>query len=305
MGPLALLFGSHAPGNLGVDLGLLALRLHAGYVIMGAGLSKFPQPSWVVDQVAGMGFPLPTFFAFMASGSEFIGGALIILGLLTRPAALLVAFTMGVAAFKFHGITPLTGLHIAQVLFWIYLALFIAGPGRISLDRLIVSVLRPASGRPARRFVVPLIVLPVLAVLFGTATYRQVWVPLPEPVSDTNTIESISVAGSFNDWDPTATPMQSGAGSSWSVIADVPRAGLIEFKFAANGGWDINAGLTEPGGLSFPLTGTATLDGGGDTINIQAYIPAPGPVVFTFDTDTFNFTVGPPAIEPASDNASP
>ncbi len=286
-------FGGNDSYSLLSSVGLLALRLHAGYTIMSAGMSKIPQPGWIADQVAGMGFPMPTVFAFAASLSEFIGGALLIVGLFTRPAAFFAAFTMGVAAFKFHGVTPVTGLHIAQLYFWIFLTLMMTGPGRISLDHLILKKSIGTSDRPGRRSVLLLVALPVMLLLAGTTIYRQVFIALPDTTTAEASIESVSVAGSFNDWDPQATPMQQDDGSGWSVVLDIADPGVIEFKFTANGGWEINAGLAEPAQATFPAVGAATLDSGGDTVNIKAYVPNPGPVRFTFDTETFAYTLKP------------
>jgi len=53
-----------------------------------------PQP-WFINDVAKMGFPLPTFFAWCAVLAEFFGGILLMLGLMTRPAALANAITTG------------------------------------------------------------------------------------------------------------------------------------------------------------------------------------------------------------------
>ena len=71
---------------------------------------------------------------------EFIGGILIALGLLTRPAALAATITTGVAAFYFH--LPL-GFYVENggaefALLWTAVLLMVAirGGGRFSLDRL-------------------------------------------------------------------------------------------------------------------------------------------------------------------------
>ena len=55
----------------------------------------------------------------------------------------------------------------------------------------------------------------------------------------------------------------------------------------------LEGGLAEPGDGGFPIGGTAKLDAGGDTANMRAYIPSTGPVLFTFDSETLAFSVGP------------
>ena len=49
------------------------------------------------------GIPLPQVSAWMAGGTEFFGGVLLILGVATRLVSLPMAFTMFVAAFAVHG----------------------------------------------------------------------------------------------------------------------------------------------------------------------------------------------------------
>jgi putative oxidoreductase len=78
-------------------------------------------------------------FALLAGMVEFFGGLALVLGLLTRPAALAVAFLMAVAAF---------GVHLPNGFFWtdggleyplmwglLALAIVLQGGGRYSLDR--------------------------------------------------------------------------------------------------------------------------------------------------------------------------
>jgi putative oxidoreductase len=72
---------------------------------------------------------------------EFVGGILIALGLLTRPAALAAAITTGTAAIYFHlprgfYVEP-GGVEFAALWAVVLLMIAIRGGGRISLDRLI------------------------------------------------------------------------------------------------------------------------------------------------------------------------
>ena len=104
---------------------------------MGAGLDKIPLPDWMVDQVITVGFPLPVFFAWVACFTEFGFGLLLILGFMTRLSALMLAFTIGVAAFGFHGVLPLIGMHITQHYLWLFVLLAAVGAGRYSIDYLV------------------------------------------------------------------------------------------------------------------------------------------------------------------------
>ena len=103
-----LLLGNPGGGSPAAGVGLLILRLFAGlHLAFGHGLGKFPPPEGFVAGVGRMGFPAPHVFAWAASGAEFIGALLLVLGLLTRPAAFLVACTMLVAVLTVHRQDPL------------------------------------------------------------------------------------------------------------------------------------------------------------------------------------------------------
>jgi putative oxidoreductase len=79
-------------------------------------------------------FPLPLLMAYLRTGAEFFGGIMLILGLFTRLASFLICFTMLVAGFivdkgDFFGEGEMPFAY-AAILFTIYLA----GPGKLSLD---------------------------------------------------------------------------------------------------------------------------------------------------------------------------
>ena len=74
-------------------------------------------------------------FGFMASFSESICAIMVLAGIFTKPASILIAFTMLVAAM--HHITGTGSPENAFVFFSIYTAIALVGPGRYSLDFLI------------------------------------------------------------------------------------------------------------------------------------------------------------------------
>lgn len=83
--------------------------------------------------------------AMMAGSAEFFGGLLLIVGLLTRPAALLLAFTMLVAIFSVHIDNGLfmsnNGYEFGLALFAISIALMIQGAGKYSIDNILARKL--------------------------------------------------------------------------------------------------------------------------------------------------------------------
>lgn len=133
-----LLFGSSIAGPLLPQLGLGALRVVTGLSIaFGHGISKLPPSGEFIKIIAALNFPFPELFAWAAAMSEFVGGLLLAVGLMTRPAAAAVAFTMGVAIFGQHGGDPFRVRELA-VLYCVIASLFAcAGSGRFGLDRIV------------------------------------------------------------------------------------------------------------------------------------------------------------------------
>lgn len=135
---------------LWIDEGLLLARLFIGicFVIHGLGklgvvgtgnLEKFE--AWL----KALNVPQPWIQARMAMTSEIAGGLLLTLGLFTRPACLVLFFTMSVAAFVGHKKagylitnTP-PGMEYPLNLAALSVMFFLTGPGRYSLDILLLS----------------------------------------------------------------------------------------------------------------------------------------------------------------------
>ena len=75
----------------------ILLRLMAGSVFLWEGVMKFVFPNQGVGRFTKLGFPAPHFMATADGWLEIIGGALLIVGLLTRPVAILFVIEMLVA----------------------------------------------------------------------------------------------------------------------------------------------------------------------------------------------------------------
>ena len=126
-------------------------RLAVGWVFLQSGWGKLHDLPKVVAFFADLGIPAPHFQARLAATTEFVCGALILLGLATRLASLPLIGTMLVAI-----LTALRGdIHELSDLFglaeFLYIALLLwlgaYGPGPISLDGLFAKKLE-SSERP-------------------------------------------------------------------------------------------------------------------------------------------------------------
>lgn len=263
---------------------VLLARIYTGFTIGGAGFDKLPLPEWMTEQVASLGFPAPHLFAWGASFCEFAFGLLLLLGLMTRLSAMVLAVTMGVAAFAYHGNIPLADMHIAQHFFWLFVLFAVLGGGRFSLDHLIT---KQAVKWKGWRFAGPGLVLAALA--FGLLREMQS-PPVIAETQDTFTIESIHVPGTFNDWDPSANTMHERSDGVYQGTITFNNSGLVEFKFTANASWDYNLGEKDQDAAGFPVSGIAELDRG-DTDNIRVYVPAPGEYRITLNTENFAYAV--------------
>ncbi len=123
------------------DFGLLLLRLGIGAMFVLHGLPKLQggPEKWTqlggAMQYLGIGF-MPLAWGLAAALSEFLGGILLVLGVLFRPACLFLTATMAVAATMHLGKGDgLMGASHAIELGILFLSLLFIGPGRYSIDR--------------------------------------------------------------------------------------------------------------------------------------------------------------------------
>ena len=119
----------------------LFARLVVGWVFMWSGWAKLNALPLVTENFISWGIPFPHIMTPFVSGVEFIGGLLLLLGLFTRIAAVPLVIVMIVATIsaKWGDVDSLaTLLGFEEIA---YMALFgwlaVAGPGPISLDRLL------------------------------------------------------------------------------------------------------------------------------------------------------------------------
>ena len=119
--------------------GLLILRVTAGLLMVynhgwgkiTAGQEKWDRLGHALTDIIGFEF-LSTFFGFMAAFSESVCALLIVFGFFTRPASILLLFTMFVASINhlIDGELP----ELAIIYFAVTLVLILNGSGKFSLD---------------------------------------------------------------------------------------------------------------------------------------------------------------------------
>lgn len=130
-----VLFGGVRSSSVLFEVGLTPLRLFAGLALcLGHGLAKFPPSAQFVTRVESFGFPMPALFAWAATGAEIVGGVLLAIGLLTRPASFVILCTMTTAVVFQHATDPFAGKEKALLFGFIALAFLCLGAGRWSVD---------------------------------------------------------------------------------------------------------------------------------------------------------------------------
>ena len=124
--------------------GLTILRLVVGIVFLAHGAQKvfvFGHGG-VTGMLASIRIPLPSVMAVVLMAVEFLGGAALVLGLLTRWAAALIGFDMIIAILAVHlkgGFFSPKGVEFPLTLLAACIALVLVGPGAASVDGALVK----------------------------------------------------------------------------------------------------------------------------------------------------------------------
>jgi putative oxidoreductase len=123
-------------------LGPLLARLTVGVVFAQSGWGKLNNLPQVIEFFESIGIPAPELQAPFVAGVELVAGALLVVGLASRFAAVPLVITMVVAIAtalwdEVGGIGDLLGLlEFAYIAILVWVA--ISGPGVVSLDALLV-----------------------------------------------------------------------------------------------------------------------------------------------------------------------
>jgi putative oxidoreductase len=124
--------------------GPLALRIPIGIIFMAHGAQKLFGAfggyglEGTGQFMASLGLTPGHLMALLAGGAEFVGGLALLVGLLVRPAAAVLAFTMAVAIFAVHIGNGLfmanDGYEFGLALLAASVSLLFSGGGRLSVD---------------------------------------------------------------------------------------------------------------------------------------------------------------------------
>jgi putative oxidoreductase len=134
------------------SLVLLVLRLVWGWQFLTTGLGKLQNHTRVTEFFTSLGIPMPGLNAWFVGGLEMVGGALLLVGLFSRPIALLLTGNMFVAYFTADRPALLGVFHDLDAFlkadpFWfLFVAVVVLtlGPGALSLDALLARRLSPS-----------------------------------------------------------------------------------------------------------------------------------------------------------------
>jgi len=138
---MGVLFGESVRGAAGYAP--LVARVLVGGVMAALGLQKLQGgPENFGQGLAGLGVPLPELMAYVVTFVELVGGVLLIVGLLSRVAALLLTIDLVVAILlvkvNIGLLSPSdgggVGAELDLALIAGFLVVLLAGPGRLSAD---------------------------------------------------------------------------------------------------------------------------------------------------------------------------
>ncbi|MBB5153129.1 DoxX family protein [Saccharopolyspora phatthalungensis] len=120
-------------------IALSAVRIVVSFMFILHGISA-------LFGVLGAPYPAPLFAwpSWWAGLIQFVGGVLVLLGLFTRPAALVCSGAMAFAYFSVHqpkGLLPLQNGGVSAALYaWFFLLIAILGGGPYALDTLLRQI---------------------------------------------------------------------------------------------------------------------------------------------------------------------
>ena len=121
------------------DAAILIIRVPAGLFLMQYGYEKFSKYSeWSKDFPDPLGVGSPVSLALVILAELFSAG-LLALGLFTRFALVPLMINMSVIGFIIHANDPMREKEHAFTFLFTFVALFLIGPGKYSMDNLFMK----------------------------------------------------------------------------------------------------------------------------------------------------------------------
>ena len=119
--------------------GLLA-RVTLGALLVNHGANKvFNGVSGLAGHLAELGWPFATVQALLASYTEFLGGIFLVVGLFTRPSAIMNVGLFSIIVFIYHGADSFSDKESGLLFLMLSLIVLLIGPGRISVDHFLFT----------------------------------------------------------------------------------------------------------------------------------------------------------------------
>lgn len=137
--------------STGASLFLLAMRILFGLLLMNHGIQK-----WSNFQELSLSFPDPlgvgsAMSLGLAIFAELVCSMAFVAGVLYRLALLPMIFTMGMAFFVIHANDAFSVKELAFVYLAVFILMYIAGPGKFSIDYMVGSELNRRKLRNDKR----------------------------------------------------------------------------------------------------------------------------------------------------------
>ena len=136
------------PDTAKVSLLLLAVRIIFGLLLMNHGIQKwssFQEMSTTFPDPLGVGSPISLGLAIFG---ELVCSMAFLIGFLYRLAMIPMIFTMVVAFFVVHANDVFAVKEMAFVYLVVFVIMYIIGPGKFSIDRIIGNELLRQKGKP-------------------------------------------------------------------------------------------------------------------------------------------------------------
>lgn len=113
--------------------GILVLRLMVGAVFIYHGWLKLNGMAGTTGMMAGIGLPMPIFWAWLVALVEFVGGIAVVLGVFNRIVTVVLAINMVCALLLVHSKLPYGMAELPLLLLASVLALHFTGAGKFAV----------------------------------------------------------------------------------------------------------------------------------------------------------------------------